>query len=83
MFILSASKESHIQDGRKYTWQKDDSAAGSVVPTLGPGPESRPICMISRKLDVRLGGTRVATGKEAASIKEAISLLQSAVMVAI
>lgn len=76
-----ASGEGHVQDGRKQTWQKDDTSDGPMVPTPGPCPYSRAKRMVARVLNVRLGCVRIATGEEAASIKELLSLPQRPTMV--
>lgn len=77
MFLLFASGGRHVHDVCNDTRKKDDCAAGPVVPTLVPDPDSRPTSMISRKSDVRIDTTRVEAGEEAAKIKEPISLQQS------
>lgn len=62
-------------------WQKDKFAAGPVVPNVGPGSDSCPTPIISRKSDVCFDGTMVATSEEVEIIRKPISVPQSTIVV--
>lgn len=74
MYILFAPGEGNVDDGRMDTWQKNETAARPVVPTLGLFRDGGPTSMIARNLVACSGRTRVLLGEEPVSIKEPIIL---------